>query len=315
MRADASVDVVVPCYGYGRYLASCVESVLAQDVPDLRVLVVDNASPDDSLDVARRLAAADPRVSVLARAVNEGPHASFNAGVDWATATGFLVLCADDRLAPGALARALAILLERPDVVLTYGAARPLGAEDDASAASAGADRPGWAVEDGGTLIEALCRYAGNFLPGPTVVVRTAAQTRAGHYRPHLTHADDLEMWLRIARLGRVARTDAVQGLARLHAGNQSAGVGSILPWYREFLAAYESFFATDAQDLPDATRLARLARRAVAMRACRSGAGAIARGRPAEAMALLRFAGDAIRGRALAPAVSGRLAPAARAE
>lgn len=311
MRAEASVDVVVPSYGYGRYLETCVASVLAQDVPDLRVLVVDNASPDDSLAVARRLAAADPRVTVLAREVNRGPHASFNAGVDWASATAFLVLCADDCLAPGALPRALAVMRERPDVVLTYGAAAALGPDDRPDFARPPDGAAAWAVEDGAALIAALCRYAGNFLPGPTVVVRTAAQKRAGRYRPSLTHADDLEMWLRIARLGRVACTEAVQAYARLHPRNQSAGVGAILPWYREFLAAYESFFATDAAQDADAARLAGVARRAVAWRACRSGTAAFGRLRPAEGLALMRFA---LRARLARGASTTPLAPLADA-
>jgi glycosyltransferase involved in cell wall biosynthesis len=66
----ASVDVVVPSYQYGRYLRDCVRSVLTQDVSDLRVLIIDNASTDDSVEVARRLAAEDDRVEVVARPRN-----------------------------------------------------------------------------------------------------------------------------------------------------------------------------------------------------------------------------------------------------
>ena len=44
----ASVDVVVPCYQYGRYLRDCVASVLQQDIEDVRVLIVDNASTDEA---------------------------------------------------------------------------------------------------------------------------------------------------------------------------------------------------------------------------------------------------------------------------
>jgi glycosyltransferase involved in cell wall biosynthesis len=54
-----SIDVVIPCFQYGRFLRDSVGSVLSQDVDALRVLIIDNASTDDSLDVARRLAAED----------------------------------------------------------------------------------------------------------------------------------------------------------------------------------------------------------------------------------------------------------------
>ena len=88
-----SVDVVIPNYNYGRYLRACVGSVLSQDVEKLRVLIVDNASTDDSPEVARELAAMDPRVELRLHETNLGPHASFNEGIDWAESDYFLILC------------------------------------------------------------------------------------------------------------------------------------------------------------------------------------------------------------------------------
>ena len=55
----ASVDVIVPCYQYGHFLRDCAASVLTQDVSDLRLVIIDNASTDNTLEVARELAAAD----------------------------------------------------------------------------------------------------------------------------------------------------------------------------------------------------------------------------------------------------------------
>ena len=68
-----SVDVVIPNYNYGRYLRACVDSVLSQDVEKLRVLIIDNASTDDSPEVARELAAMDPRVELRLRETNLRP--------------------------------------------------------------------------------------------------------------------------------------------------------------------------------------------------------------------------------------------------
>ena len=52
------VDVIVPCYNYGRFLRECVESVLSQPV-EVRVLIIDDASTDDTPEVAAALAAED----------------------------------------------------------------------------------------------------------------------------------------------------------------------------------------------------------------------------------------------------------------
>lgn len=56
----ASVDVIIPNYEYGRFLRDCVTSVLRQNIEALRVLIIDNASTDDSVEVARALAREDP---------------------------------------------------------------------------------------------------------------------------------------------------------------------------------------------------------------------------------------------------------------
>jgi len=50
------IDVVVPCYNYGRFLSECVSSIL-DDQPgtDVRVLIIDDASQDDSAQTARKL--------------------------------------------------------------------------------------------------------------------------------------------------------------------------------------------------------------------------------------------------------------------
>src|SRR5712692_1156210 len=57
-RAMTSVSVVIPCYKYGHFLEEAVTSVLDdQEGVDVRVLIIDDASPDDSADVARKIAA------------------------------------------------------------------------------------------------------------------------------------------------------------------------------------------------------------------------------------------------------------------
>ena len=52
---SSSVDVIVPCYRYGHFLRMCVESVLAQSYSPVRVLIIDDASPDNSGEIAQCL--------------------------------------------------------------------------------------------------------------------------------------------------------------------------------------------------------------------------------------------------------------------
>ena len=117
------VDVFVPCYNYGRFLGECVESILSQAGVDVRVLILDDSSSDDSPEVGRALAVANPRVEYRRHAVNRGHIATYNEGIDWVGGDFCLLLSADDVLTPGSLARATSVMEQHPEVVLCYGRA------------------------------------------------------------------------------------------------------------------------------------------------------------------------------------------------
>src|SRR5580692_6786433 len=108
------IDVIVPCYNYGRFLDQCVNSVLGQVGVDVRVLVIDDASPDNTAEIAAALAREDPRVNVVRHNKNKGHIKTYNEGIEWASADYMLLLSADDYLLPGALARATKLMNAHP---------------------------------------------------------------------------------------------------------------------------------------------------------------------------------------------------------
>ena len=118
-----SVSVIIPCYKYGHFLEEAVTSVLDdQEGVDVRVLIIDDASSDDSADVARKIAARDPRVEVIVHTANKGNIATYNEGLlEWADGDYCVLLSADDRLTPGALRRARDLLDAHPGVGFVYG--------------------------------------------------------------------------------------------------------------------------------------------------------------------------------------------------
>jgi glycosyltransferase involved in cell wall biosynthesis len=285
----ASVDVAIPCYNYARFLGACVGSVLSQGISDLRVLIIDNASTDDSVAVARLLAASDPRIEVRAHGINRGAQVSYNEAVDWAAADYFAIVCADDLLAPGALRRAVGVMEANPSVSFALGADIEFR---DGGALPAFADHglPGrWQVFPGARFIENRCTDP---VASASAVVRTAAQKAAGHYRTSLPFTDDLEMLLRLAALGDVAVSDAVQGVRRLHGANladvhRQTRAHDLVQ--RE--AAFESFFSQDGVKLAENQQLRRLASRFLAERAYWWAVGSLLGGRRRDASDLLGFA------------------------
>ncbi|WP_119302670.1 glycosyltransferase [Dongia deserti] len=292
----ASVDVVVPCYQYGRFLRGCVASVLQQGIEDVRVLIVDNASTDDTSEVARTLAVEDARVEVVTHRTNLGHLTSFNEGVDWAEADYFMVLCADDLLAPGALARAISVMDDSPRVNLTFGRELIITPESSSQEFDQLPRSSDWCLIEGRALLDRLCRSgrpdASRFMiPGTTAIVRTSAQKRVGHYRVHLPHTADLDMWLRFACTGDAVQIDAIQGIRRVHPRNRSASVYDCHKWDLEWEAAFESFFQHEGARLPNARRLHRIARRALAERAYWGCFSNLLRGNFALSGALLWYA------------------------
>lgn len=267
----STVDVIVPCYRYAHFLRQCVHSVLSQTGVDVRVLIIDDESPDDTPAVGRQLCAEDPRVSYRRHQVNQGHIATYNEGIAWASSEYYLLLSADDMLTPGALARAVNALDRDPQAVLCHGHAHVLF--DTQSAAEV---LPQVSVATTQTLMTgpqfaaAACRdSANNPVWTPTAVIRTRAQKQVGGYKKELPHSGDLELWLRLSQIGSVIELAGTQALYRRHGANMHysyAGVRNL----EEHMLAFESAFK-DFRDEPSAVqRLRRTYQRGLALGALR---------------------------------------------
>ncbi|WP_241014996.1 glycosyltransferase family 2 protein [Burkholderia sp. Ac-20379] len=99
-----SVTVVICNYNYGRFVGQAVDSALAQSVPAARVLVIDDGSTDDSVEIVRGYGAAVD----LRRKENGGQVSAYNAAVDLLDTEIVIFLDADDFLYPEAVAEVAA---------------------------------------------------------------------------------------------------------------------------------------------------------------------------------------------------------------
>ena len=141
-----SVSVVVPAFQAAPFLEEAVASIRAQTHPVQEVVVVDDGSTDETLAVARDLAAGWPAMRVLTQP-NGGPSAARNAGLGVATGDLITFLDADDRMVHERVALQVDHLRRRPEVDIVFGqksdeletgvdapvshAARPRGARPD----------------------------------------------------------------------------------------------------------------------------------------------------------------------------------------
>jgi glycosyltransferase involved in cell wall biosynthesis len=209
------VDIVVPCYNYARFLRRSVESILAQQGVDVRVLIIDDASSDETSQVGQALAA-DHRVNYRRHAENRGHIATYNEGLlGWVTAQYSMLLSADDWLTPGALARAVDLLDTYPGCGFVCGFALIVSDQPQALPQLDGRR----CILPGEDYVKHVINHA-NPVPTPTVVVRTDLQHELGGYRPELPHSADMELWLRFAAHGSVGIIRAVQAYYNWHGGN-----------------------------------------------------------------------------------------------
>ncbi|MDB5309388.1 MAG: glycosyl transferase family protein [Gemmataceae bacterium] len=285
----ATVDVIVPCYNYGRYLRECVGSALSQEGVDVRVLIIDDCSTDDGAAVGRALAVEDVRVEFRRHETNRGHIATYNEGIDWLSSAYCMLLSADDVLCPGALARAAAVMDAHPEVGLTHG--RCIRTDRPAAGQHLVTD-PGVSIQTGAEFVRSICETATNVIETPSVVGRTTVQKTAGYYRAELPHAGEMELWFRYAARSSVAALQAHQAFYRTHANNMSHGYRGARDLAQVELA-FASFFAGDGSGLRGAAELRATASRQVVERIHQEAYYALECGEDRACRELLRLAAD----------------------
>jgi glycosyltransferase involved in cell wall biosynthesis len=114
------VSVIIPCYNYGQYLKSCVDSLNQQTFTDFEVLIVNDGSTDNSEEVARQLIATYPQMSIqLINQDNSGqPAISRNNGIHAARGQYILPLDADDYLDKRMITACVQILEQQAEIAI-----------------------------------------------------------------------------------------------------------------------------------------------------------------------------------------------------
>jgi GT2 family glycosyltransferase len=289
-----SVDVIIPCYGYARFLNECVNSVLSQHGVTVRILILNDASPDNTTEIAEEIASRDSRVEVVNHTKNKGHIASYNEGIEWASADYLLLLSADDYLLPGALTRAASAMDANPAVAFTFGGSIQLyegGAMRHIDALPVSAERRNIQLFTGPEFIRRS--GATNMVATATAVVRTAMQKRLGGYRPDLPHSGDLEMWLRFAAHGAVAYIEAFQAVYRIHRNNMSLAYRAAynMPDLEQRLRALEVFLECCAGVMDNPQQVRRVLFRSLACEAVCCASAAFNEGETGAANQLTAFA------------------------
>jgi glycosyltransferase involved in cell wall biosynthesis len=125
-----TITIVTPFHNAARYLAESIDSVRRQNREDWELLLVDDASTDDSPLIAGEYRARDPRIRLITLPRRLGPAGARNAGVE-ASSDGWLTFHdADDLMPPDRLANQVRYLRQHPEVDIVLGHEKLIIEED-----------------------------------------------------------------------------------------------------------------------------------------------------------------------------------------
>lgn len=218
------VSIIALCFNHARFVAEALDSVLAQTYPHCELIIVDDASTDESAAVIGAWVAAHPgrarHVVLLPQRV--GACAAFNQGFALSRGEFITDLATDDILLPTRLAEQVAAFAALdPSYGVVYSDAELL---DEAGTVlrrhyrrdAAGRPRP--AAPSGDVFADVLGRY---FISTPTMLIRRAVLDALGGYDATLAY-EDFDFWVRSARTWRYHFLDRVLMRKRLHPQAQS---------------------------------------------------------------------------------------------
>ena len=198
-RPPPTVSIVVPVYNGSRYLREALDSILAQTYRPLEVIVMDDASTDDTPDI---LAEYGDTIRVVRQTQNRGMFKTTNAGIALARGELIAVYHSDDIYLPMIVEQEVAFLERHPEAGAVFASdifVDPHGREYGRLALPP--DVPGDRPLDYELILNALLTHKNRFLRCPTAMVRASVYRDVGVYRADEFHIiADEEMWLRIAR-------------------------------------------------------------------------------------------------------------------
>jgi glycosyltransferase involved in cell wall biosynthesis len=218
---DPRVSVIVPCYNYGHFVVQAVDSILAQTLDELEVIVIDDASTDDTPQVLARYAS-EPRVCVIRHAHNHGHIRTYNEGLARARGQFVGLLSADDYyLRSDALARQVTVFDMHAQIGLVY----PAHTFVDETG------QPYWVyqrwpsdyVRSG--LDEFKTLIVENYVPASGTLVRRTCHEELGDYTSSLPHAADWDLWLRLTTRYDVGYVAEPLLAYRVHGNNMSTAL------------------------------------------------------------------------------------------
>lgn len=213
----ARIDILLTVFNGEPFLARTLDSVLAQQFTEWRLIAVDDCSTDGTPAILADYARRDDRILVV-RGEHKGIAAAANIGLAHVTAPLVARLDGDDIAVPERLQVQYDFLMQHPEI-LAVGSDVMLIDENDKPLRRRKAP-VGW------QKIHDILRTR-NCMCHPSSIIRTEALQRIGGYRPKFRNSLDYDLWLRISEIGQIDNIPQDLLLYRRHAAQVSGSANT----------------------------------------------------------------------------------------
>ena len=210
-----ALDVLLPVKNGMPYIKEAIKSILEQTFDDFALFVIDDGSSDETALVVAAFAHSDSRIKPI-DCDGDGLIDALNQGLDGSTSPFVARMDADDISMPTRFERQVSFLRAHPDVDV-------IGSWTEL-------------IDQRGDLLDRITKYPTsptdlrrhlfsnkNPLAHPTVMMRSDKVKRLGGYRKPLKAAEDFDLWLRVAEIGKLANLPEPLLRYRLHPDQVSA--------------------------------------------------------------------------------------------
>jgi glycosyltransferase involved in cell wall biosynthesis len=199
-----AISVLLPVHNAEHYLRAAVDSVLKQTFSDFELLALDDGSTDRSLSILREYAAKDSRVRILSRE-NQGVVATLNELITASRGLYLARMDADDICRPRRFEKQIAYLEEHPECVVIGSRVLLIDPEGMPIIESLNESTHD---EIDATVLSARGGLCG--MTHPTVIMRREAVVKIGKYHKEAEFAEDIDLFLRLAEIGKLANLPEV---------------------------------------------------------------------------------------------------------
>lgn len=214
---ETKISVVMPVYNGSKYLREAIESILAQTYNNFELIIIDDGSMDNSKEIINEYAQKDNRINLISRA-NKGHVETLNEGIVMAHGEYIAIMDQDDISLSNRFEKQVEFLDNNQEYVAVGTLSELIGPEGDRISCL-------FQITGHENIDAEHMQCKGGAIIHPSVMIRKQSLIKISGYRKEFELATDLDLFLRLAEVGKIENISEVSFLYRVHpesAGNSA---------------------------------------------------------------------------------------------